>query len=105
MSNLNLTVTYAQSAPTFLPGTVVDHIVASITDTSVTPPTSVSQTLPATATLVTFPNVDPGVYTISVVAQDAANSNLGSPVTGTFTVTAPATISLSLPSAVTATQG
>ena len=51
-----------------------------------------------------FPNVAAGSYSFSVAAQDSTGAVLGTPVTGTFTITAPATISLSLPSVVTPTQ-
>ena len=105
MATANLSILYADVAG-FAAGTVVGGIVASITDTSVTPPTAVTQTVAAGTASVSFPNVAAGSYSFSVQAVDGSTPPvpLGSAVTGTFTITAPATISLSLPSGVTPTQ-
>lgn len=100
MSTAVLTISYQLSAPTFPAGTVVDHLVVSIT--GVTNPT-VAQKVAAAAPSVTFDNVQPDNYTYSVQAVDATGASLGTAVTGSFNVAAPATISLSLPSAVAVT--
>ena len=97
MTNEVLTIAYADSSPTFPAGSAVASIVVSITDTSASPPVSVSQTVAPGTASITFPNVAVGDYTASAQAVDASGAALGSPATTTFTVSAPATISLSLP--------
>ena len=99
--NLVETIQYAPSAPTFAPGTVVDHVVCTITG-AVTP--AVSQSVAPLTASVVFSNVPADTYTLSVQAVDAAGNLLGTAVTGTFVITAPANISLNLPSAVSAAQ-
>lgn len=101
--NANLAISYVD-VPGFPAGSAVAAIVASITDTSLTPPTSLTQSVTPGTASVSFPNVAAGSYSFSVAAQDSTGAVLGTPVTGTFTITAPATISLSLPSVVTPTQ-
>ena len=103
MSNEVLSIVYAD-VPGFAAGTVVSNVVVSIADTSVTPATTLTQTVAPGTAAVTFPNLDAGSYTFSVAGVDAAGTVLGTAVTGTFVVAAPATISLSLPSTVTAAQ-
>ena len=90
--------------PGFPAGTAVDHIVVSVTDTSVSPTTTVSQNVAAGATSVTFADLDPGSYSYTVAGVDSSGVVLGTPVVGSFSVTAPATISLSLPSAASFSQ-
>lgn len=53
---------------------------------------------------VTFLNLQPDTYTISAQAFDANGNGFGSPVSVTITITSVATVSLNLPSAVTASQ-
>jgi hypothetical protein len=99
--NLIESITYTPSSPTFPAGTVVDHILCTLTGAA-TP--AVSQSVaPLTAT-VTFPNVAADTYTVTAQAIDATGAPLGTAVSTTLVVTAPATISLNLPSAVTAAQ-
>jgi hypothetical protein len=100
MSTAVLAITYQLSAPTFAAGTVIDHLAVSITG-SVTP--VVSQSVSPLAPTATFANVVPDTYTASVQAMDASGNALGAPATTTFVVSAPATISLNLPSAVAVT--
>lgn len=103
MSNAVLTITYAKTSG-FPAGSVVDHIAVSITDTTAVPPTSVTQNLPPDTGSATFVNVAPGSYTFSVSGQDVTGAVFGTPVTGTFTITAPATVTLSLPATASAAQ-
>jgi len=104
MSNAVLTLTYADSTPSFPEGTVIDHIVVGITDTSASPPvSSTTNVAPGTTSPITFLNVAPGTYTASAQAVDASGAALGGAATTTFTVAAPTTVSLSLPASITAT--
>jgi hypothetical protein len=103
MSTVVGTLTYAD-VPGFPAGTVVDHVVVSVSDTSVSPPTSTSQNVPPGTTSVTFADLDAGSYTFQVSAVDSSGVALGTPITGSFTVTAPATVTLNLPSAASFTQ-
>ena len=100
MTDSVATITYALSDPTFPASAVVDHIVVSIADAALTPPVSVSQSIPPGTTTATFANVAPGTYTASAQAVDATGVALGAAATTTFTVAAPATISLSLPASI-----
>ena len=98
--NLDLAIVYAD-VPGFPTGSVVAHILASITG-AVTP-VATQIALPG-ATSIVFANVPADTYTYSVSGVDASNNTFGTAVTGTFVVTAPATVTLSLPSTVTASQ-
>ena len=93
------TITYAD-VPGFPVGTVVDHVLVTVTDSAVPPvnPT-LTQSVPDGTATVTFLNVAAGSYAFSVSGRDASGNVLGKPVTGTFTVVVPATITLSLPAA------
>ena len=98
--NAILAIAYAD-VPGFPAGSVVAHISASITG-AVTP--VVNQiVLPGTASI-TFANVPADTYSFSVAGVDASGNVFGTAVTGSFTITAPATVTLSLPSTVTASQ-
>jgi len=103
MATLNLSVTYAPVSG-FAPNTVVGSIVAALTGTN--PANNQSQSVSPGTTSVVFANVQPDSYGYSVQAFDSATppNPLGSAVTGTFAVTAPQTITLSLPASVTASQ-
>ena len=98
--NALLAILYSD-VPGFPAGSAVSHIVASITG-AVTPVQT--QTVAPGAPSVTFASVPADTYTYSVAGVDSAGNTYGTAVTGTFTVTAPATVTLSLPSAVTASQ-
>jgi len=100
MSTVLATITYAASAPTFPAGTSVASIVATITGAAAGNTTPITQTVAAAAPSITFDNVIADSYTYSVAAVDSKGAVLGTAVTGSFTVSAPATISLSLPSTV-----
>lgn len=98
--NAVLAVGYAQ-VPGFPAGSVVASILATLTG-AVTP--SVTQSVPPDTASITFANVPADTYTIIVAGQDASGNTFGTPVTGSFTIAAPATVSLSLPASVSATQ-
>ncbi len=102
--NAVLAVTYAL-VPGFAQGTVVDHIACVLSDAAVPPVNPpLSQNVAPGTPSVTFANVPAGTYNFSVAGQDASNNVLGTPVTGSITIAVPTTISLSLPSAVSASQ-
>jgi hypothetical protein len=98
MSNLNLAVSYSV-VDGFPEGSVVASVVATITGTAGSP---ISQTVAADAASIVFVGVDADTYSYSVNAVDASGAVLGTPVIGSFVVSAPVTVSLSLPSAVVA---
>ena len=103
MATATLTITYGD-VPGFPAGTVLNAIIASLTETSVTPPVSTSQKVPPGTPSIVFTDVDPGTYTMTVNGVDPSGAVLGSPFTGTFTITAPTTVTLSLPASVTVAQ-
>lgn len=98
--NAVLAIVYTE-VPGFPTGSVVDHIACSITGAAT--PILTANVAPGTASA-EFANVPADTYTFSVVAQDAAGNDFGTPVTGSFTITAPATMTLNIPSSVTASQ-
>jgi hypothetical protein len=101
MSSAVVAITYAE-IPGFPAGSVVASIVATLVGTvNVTP---ITQTGSPGVTTLTFANLAADTYSYSVSGEDPSGNIFGSPVTGSFTVTAPATVSLSLPSAVSVTQ-
>jgi phage-related tail fiber protein len=102
MTTLNAAIAYAASAPTFAPGTVVASMAVSITGTVAANNQTV--TVAAGAILAQFLNVAADTYTVSAQAQDSNGNPLGTAATTTIAVTAPANISLSLPSTLTVTQ-
>jgi hypothetical protein len=99
MSTAVLTGSYV-NVPGFPAGSVVANVVASITGAA-TP--IVSQTVPPGTAMITFSSVPPDTYTFSVAGVDASNNVFGTASTGTFTVSAPTTVTLSLPSGFVAT--
>ena len=101
--NLNLAITYAESAATYPAGTVVDHIGVSIIGSAAGSVAQAQSVAPATAS-VTFAVTVADTYVYTVQAVDASGNSLGAAVIGTFAVVAPALVSLSLPSAVTPSQ-
>ena len=103
MSNAFLAVAYAP-VPGFPAGTTVASISATITGQAAGNTTPILQTGAPGVSSIEFVNVVPDTYTYSVVAVTADGNPLGTAVTGTFTITAPTTVSLSLPSAVSVTQ-
>ena len=86
----------------FPSGTVVDHIAVTVTAAFLAAPQT--QNIPPSQSSLVITGEAAGTYQYSVVGQDAANNALGTPVTGSFTLSAPATITLQLPTAVSVTQ-
>ena len=99
--NAVLAISYTV-VPGFPSGSVVDNIVATVTGTLNATP--VVQKAPADSASITFAGLPADTYTYSVAGVDAAGNVFGTPVSGSFTLVAPVTVSLSLPSAVTASQ-
>ena len=100
--NAILSIVYAP-VPGFPAGSVVANILATITG-SAAGSTPIVQTGAPGATSIEFANVAADTYTYSVSGEDASGNTYGTAVTGTFTITAPATVTLSLPSSVTVAQ-
>ena len=88
--------------PGFPAESVVDHIVVAITGSN--PANSMNQNVAPGATTAVFNNVSADSYTFSISAVDASGNTFGTPVTGSFTVTAAQPVTLSLPSAATFAQ-
>ena len=86
-------ITYADVGG-FPAGSVVDHIAVTLTDAA---GVVTGQNVPPGTATVTFANVAPGTYTTSVSAKSSTGATFGTPVTGSLTVDAPATVSLALP--------
>lgn len=100
MSNAIASIVYTD-VPGFPAGSVVDHVVVTVTSSGA----SQSQNVPPGTTSVTFENLADGDYTLSVAGVDASGNTLGTPATGSFTLsTGPTTVTLSLPASVTASQ-
>lgn len=99
MSNAILTGSYV-ATDGFPPGSVVDHILATITGAA-TP--AQSQAVAPGTTTITFAAVAPDTYNFTVAAMDANNNVFGTPSSGSFTVSASTTVTLSLPSGFVAT--
>ena len=98
--NANVSITYADM-PGFPAGSIVDHIVVTVVGTVNTLPNM--QAVPPGTASVTFDLIADD-YTVSAQGFGADGTAFGKPVSTTFTITAPATISLSLPFTLTATQ-
>ena len=88
----------------FAPGTVVSDIQITITGTAAGNTTPVVGTVAAGTTSADIALGVADAYSYSVQGLDASGKPLGTAVTGTFTLAAPATITLQLPSSVTVTQ-
>jgi hypothetical protein len=103
--NLVLAVLYSP-VPGFPAGSAVAAVTATVTGTASGNTTRISQSAPAGETSFVFPLTVADTYTYSVQAVDGATppNTYGTAVTGTFTITAPATVTLSLPSSVTPSQ-
>jgi hypothetical protein len=101
--NAVFAISYAAVAG-FPAGSVVDHVNVTITGSATGNTTPQSQNVPPATASVTFTNLTPDTYTYSVQGMPASGAGYGTAVTGTFTITSVATISLNLPSAVAVTQ-
>jgi hypothetical protein len=87
----------------FPAGSVVDHILVTVTGATAGA-TPLSQKLAPDASSVTFANLPADTYTVTAQGFPAIGAGFGTPAGTTFTITAPATVSLSLPATVTAAQ-
>ena len=89
MSSFTIRIAFANGG-SFTAGTVVDHLVVTVTGPS-NPPV---QTVGANVQYVTFgPGMNAGGYSYSIQAQDINNVNLGPAANGTFSYTpTPATV-------------
>lgn len=101
MSFQTFAVTYSP-VPGFPAGSVVVNIVATITGTN--PANNQTQTVAPNTASIVFANVVADTYQYSVAATDQAGNVFGTPVTGTFTATDNATVTLSIPASATVTQ-
>jgi hypothetical protein len=101
--NLVLAVQYADVGG-FPQGSVVSEIQATVTGTAAGNTTPVSQNGPPATPQFTFALTVADTYNYSVQAKDASGNGFGTAVTGSFVVTAPTTVTLSLPSTVVASQ-
>ena len=82
---------------------VVDHITVTCSGSNPANSAPAQAVPPATAT-VTFANLTPDTYTITAQGFPATGAGWGSPVSTTITIKSTATISLSLPATLTASQ-
>lgn len=97
MSQIDLDLAFGPVA--FPASTVLGSIVASLqgSDTTVAPAV---QTVPAGTADIAFPNVAPDTYTYSVQQLDESGNALGNPISGQVVVSAPATVTLQVPTSV-----
>jgi len=94
------TITIGYTAtPGFPAGSVVDHIGVSIV--GLVAANNQSQNVAPGTTTVTV-TLNPDTYTISVQAFDVNNNAFGTAVSTTLVVSAPTTVTLNIPSSVTA---
>jgi hypothetical protein len=103
--NLVLAVLYSP-VPGFPPGSAVAAVTATVTGTAAGNTTPISQSAPPDEASFVFALTVADTYTYSVQAVDGATppNTYGTAVTGTFAITAPVTVTLSLPSSVTPSQ-
>jgi hypothetical protein len=103
--NLDLAVVYAL-VPNFPAGSQVAAIVATVTGTAAGNTTPIVQSAGPGVPQFVFPLTVADTYSYSVSAVDGSTppNTFGTPVTGSIVITAPATVTLNLPSTVTAVQ-
>jgi hypothetical protein len=101
---LDLAISYAP-VPGFPAGSAVAGIQVTVTG-SLPGSVPIVQTVAPFTLNVDFPLTVADTYTYSVQAVDAATppDTFGDAVTGSFTITAPVTVTLTLPSSVVASQ-
>lgn len=100
--NAQLALTFAQT-PGFPAGSAVDHI--TVTAVAGNPANSPPpQSVPPGTAQVTFQNLTPDTYEFSAQGFPATGPGFGNPATASLTITSTQTVSLSLPSALSATQ-
>lgn len=89
----------------FPAGSVVDHIVVSATGSAAGNTTPLTQNVPAQTAEGTVPvtfSLIPDTYVLSAVAVDAGGNAFGAPATFTKVVSAPADVTLLVPTAISA---
>ena len=102
------TLAIAFALQTFPTGTTIADYEVTLTGT--TTGAQPAQTLPASAGVpgtpaaAVFPDLQPDSYTASCQAVDASGDDIGEPATTSFTVTAPTTVSLAIPTSISVTQ-
>lgn len=97
MPNVNFSVQFADQGG-FPAGSAVDHLVLTVTG-----PESSTVNLAPNATSASVTISAAGGYTASVQAVDATGDHFGTAAIATFSIAAPATVTLSLPNALAAT--
>ena len=100
--NIVVTIVYGDVSG-FPPGTVVDSVVVSAI-AAVPTNTPVSQSVPQGTASVTFSSLNPDTYTVSAQAVAANGVPIGPAASAVVTVTSAASVTVSLPSTVTAIQ-
>ena|SRR6185437_5157864 len=95
-------ITYATVAG-FPLGSVVDHISVTVTGTKSGNTTPVVQNVAVGTASVTFANLAPDTYGITVQAMPVSGAGFGQPAVSSFSITA-TTVSLVLPSVVVVSQ-
>lgn len=100
MATLTSAISYADT-PGFPAGSSVDHVLVNLVDAGSGTVVASQSVAPGTGS-VSFANIAPGTYTANAQAFPASGAGYGSAVVSApFTVAAPVTVTLSLPSAVT----
>jgi hypothetical protein len=100
MSDVTGSVSYSD-VPGFPEGSVVDHVLVTLTGTD--PANTQSQTVAPGTTSVTFASVAPDTYTVSAQAFPATGAGYGvAAVSNSVVVSAPVTVTLSIPSFINA---
>jgi hypothetical protein len=84
-------------------GSVVDHVLVTATASNPANSPASQSVAPGTAT-VTFASLNPDTYTITAQAFPASGAGFGTPVSTTIAITAVATVTLSVPTSLSATQ-
>ncbi len=102
--NLDLNITAYALVPNFPLGSAVAAIQATVTGTAAGNTTPIVQSQPPGAVQFIFPLTVVDTYNYSVAGVDAALDTYGTAVEGSFTTTAPATVTLNLPATVVASQ-
>jgi len=95
-----VTLTVSYTTETFSPPNVGPIATITATLVGLLPGNTVNLSIPPAAT-VDSPSLLPDTYTWTLVNADAAGNTYGGPFTGSFTVSAPTTVSLSLASGLT----
>jgi hypothetical protein len=90
-------VSFVVTALPFPAGTsAVDHVSVALTSPALATPDLANVAFANIGTPLQFVNLEPGDYTVTVTNHDTAGNTLGSPVVKTFSIAAPATVTISL---------